>query len=354
MMVFLMDQNFNRTKAFSDWRSFIWTDRFSDHGDFVLTLPYTKEYATILPGAYVEMTESSSVMLLESVQVKKDKEDSYVKLSGRSADVLLKYVVFATGVDRTFVGSHEGVAITLGQRARDYDTYKMTFGRDYDAWIFYFIVGSQTTTQISYTIDSSDLMAQIKKLLDVYGSGWSITKHPAEKGKFNFRADTTRKNDKVVLATGADDFESFNIVRSISNYVNTAIVRYETMVGDKKVGQYTAVRSLQKGTYNTLPSEVANRSKYIDVKDEFIDYADQYRVASIQSRARTEIADMRYENAFDGKINPKMRYKYLKDYRLGDIVSIVTDTGSYDAAITEYIWSSDESGVTEYPTLSFM
>lgn len=354
MMVFLMDQKFKRTKAFSDWRSFIWTDRFSDHGDFVLTLPYTAENAAILPGSYVEMTESKSVMLLESVQVKKDAEDAYVKLSGRSADILLKYIVFASGVGESYKGTHEHVAATLGIRARDYDTYKVTFGREYDAWPFYFGVGTQTTEEIIYTVDSSDLMSQIKKLLDVNGSGWRIEKRNNEAGKFMFRCDTLRDNDRVVLSTGADDFESFNIVKSLSNYVNSAIVRYVAFENGGKVTKHAAVKSLQKNTFNVLPEEVKNRSIFVDVGEDVIDLHGDLLSASLMSRGRTEIADMRYENAFDGELNPNMRYKYLRDYYLGDIVTIVTDTGSYKASITEYIWSSDNTGVTEYPTLSFM
>lgn len=75
----------------TDYISIVWTDRYYDEGDFELILPLTKENMDIYtPDNYIICNQSDKVMIIEKVVTSTSAEGYKMKVSGRSAESLLR------------------------------------------------------------------------------------------------------------------------------------------------------------------------------------------------------------------------------------------------------------------------
>lgn len=87
MDVFVYDKNFNLLDMIQSFNSFIWTERYSEPGDFELFLPATNHLLDILKvGNYIEIEESDETMIIETVITKHEKVNNirYLTVQGRS------------------------------------------------------------------------------------------------------------------------------------------------------------------------------------------------------------------------------------------------------------------------------
>jgi hypothetical protein len=75
--------------------------------------------------------------------------------------------------------------------------------------------------------------------------------------------------------------------------------------------------------------------------------------AALQQEGQIALAAQREIYAFDGKIPTHIPYVYGRDYGLGDLVEERNSDGFGGLMlVTEHISSSDDTGDTEYPTLT--
>jgi len=76
--------------------------------------------------------------------------------------------------------------------------------------------------------------------------------------------------------------------------------------------------------------------------------------ALMYQRGAEALAGHRPLSAFDGEINQYSKYKYMRDYRLGDLIEMRNSDGATNhMRVTEQIFVSDAQGDRSYPTLTF-
>lgn len=346
MIVYILDKDFNRVDIISDYISLIWTDRWNTFGDFEIHLPTSPRYTKINPGTVLTMSESPTPMMIETV-IRKEKE---LMFKGRSLEHIAQYIYFKTPfISR---GSYERVAVDIFNRATLFDNHQVTFDRDLDLSIFSITLGTERLGKVVYETDDDSVFDQFKKILDINNSGYTLSSHKKDFASWNIRVDCLKTNDNVALSTSLNDFEYFENVKSITNYRNRAYVRYIQANGEEA---YIQVSNSQFAGQVNLPWEYSSRMVLVDAtninREDYLSDVDHFLAVTAYGRA--ELSKYRFEHAFDGKLNPNMRYKYGRDYRLGDFIPVFNEDQKHLALVKEYIWSATTDSIEEYPTLEF-
>lgn len=184
MGIYISDTSFRLVAIIDSYESFIWTERYSDYGDFELYLPM--EDLSVLQylkaDYYVEIRESDRTMIIEDIQIDTDVDDGpLLKISGRSLESIL---------DRRIIWkqtsfSNKTVIEVIWQLLRENVISPADANRRIEAFE---IVGtgvgdidSLGISQIQFTGDN--LYDTIKSLCDVFGLGFKITAtKPEERG----------------------------------------------------------------------------------------------------------------------------------------------------------------------------
>ena len=91
MEAILLNTKFESVMIFDTYKSFIWTDRYDEAGDFELCLPMDIElFDYIKKGYYLWNPDSEHVMVIETITIESDDEEgSNLIVSGRSIESIL-------------------------------------------------------------------------------------------------------------------------------------------------------------------------------------------------------------------------------------------------------------------------
>ena len=356
MIVFITNPaDMTRVGMISDFKSLIWTERWGSVGDFEMVVIDRPEYRRLKPGNIFELNrEGTTAMMLETSERSVTTTDRIITFKGRSIEIVADYVFLQK--TSIYKGSTESCAHKVFTSALHYDTGNHAFGKDLDLSLFKTFLGSYGTTAITYQTDDTSVLKQYHSLLSITLSGYRVQRSNTP-GSFNYSfdviTDQPRENDKVFFSASLDDFESFSILKSISTYRNVVYVRYTTLSGQE---QYMAVYNNQYRSGTELPWEMGRRMYILDYTDEKYQEYESYAdfTASLVNMANRDLAEKAFQNVFDGKLNPVSRYSFPRDYKLGDLVPVLSDSEKYTALITEYIISATTNSIEEYPTLHFM
>lgn len=356
MIVFITNpENMTRVGMISDFKSLIWTERWGSVGDFEMVVIDRPEYRKLRPGNIFELNrDGTTAMMLETTERIVTATDRIIKLKGRSIEVIADYIYLQK--TSIYKGSTESCAHNVFNSAIHYDNGNHAFARDLDLSLFKSVLGSSGDTAITYQTDDTSVLNQYQSLLSTTLSGYRVQRGTTP-GPFNYAfdviADRPRANDKVFFSVSLDDFESFSVLKSISTYRNLVYVRYTNLNGGK---QYLFVLNKQYRRGTELPWELGRRMYILDyTAEKYQDYATYADfTASLVNMADRDLAEKAYQNVFDGKLNPVSRYSFPNDYKLGDLVPVLSGSEKYTTLITEYIISATTNSIEEYPTLQFM
>lgn len=348
MIVFLLDKNLTRSDIITDFSELVWTDRWNDTGDFEIHLPNSSRYRSVLPGTIIEMSESRTPMLIETISNDRNKE---LVFKGRSVEHIAKYIYFRKYP--ILKGTVEDIAGQIFRLATSYDRYQSTFARDLDLSVFYSGATGATPGSLSYEVTEKSVFEQYTDVLATSYSGYEVYRRSnGVDAPFIIIASPIRENKNVSLSTSLYDFENFSTIRSISNYRNTAFVKY---LGPDDSTRFVPINNNQKGVSTNLNWEMGRRMLLVDatnVKRE--DYtSDLEFLETVKMIGQAELSNYRYQYLFEGKLNPNMRFKYGFDYRLGDLIDVYNDGYKHKALIKEHIWAATQDGVESYPTIEF-
>lgn len=150
MVITVLDTNFNTVAVVEGYMSFIWTDRYTDVGDFELYVPASAPYLDYLRNDfYLSCTEADypsfrRLMIIEKKEYKTDLEDgNTVLISGRSLESIL---------DRRIVWKYDGSVTEIN---------KQTIHAKIPS------IGDETWTQDEHKNDPFPLQNAIQYLLEM-------------------------------------------------------------------------------------------------------------------------------------------------------------------------------------------
>lgn len=364
MDVFVVDRDYRRVELIDYYISFIWTERYSEKGDFEMVVASTLETRTILKvDQYLSINESDRLMEILEVDDSLDDEGRRVlTVKGYSLEYLLEdRVAFSPGAvaapwwwrtyrtPQSFARTvyremcHTNVKDTKNhfndididetQRPGTMPEPEDRIWNEQRPKILYdTIVDTCQAADLGFGIfikDQKEMHKQDRPLVYRVYTGYN-------------RTTTQTENAPVVFSPDLDNLENTHSLVSSANHKNVAVV----------VNEDTVIEVLAEGT----PENVGGRSRKVLLvtMQEDTDMDGEDLLALMRSRGKEELAKHRVLEAFDGEIDHyNSQYVYGRDYGLGDLVEMRNQDGQTNQMmVTEQIFASDAEGHRWYPTLT--
>lgn len=368
MKIWLLDKNLCSVKVIDVYKSFIWTDRYNEKGDFEIYIPievvnfndFQKEY-------YLWNSESEHLMILESLNIESNVDEGVcLAITGQSLESILSrrvvwkktsFKAVGEGENRVKPNLQNGIEKLLNDNIINPDMP----ARKIDNFIFE-ASDDPRITKLTFEAQyfGEDLYTIIHKLCVEHEIGFKVTLNDNGQFVFKLYKGTDRSyeqivNPYVIFSPKYDNLISSNYLDSVQTLKNVALVAGESM--DDPENEDETIRE----TYvvNTLSdiTGISRREIYVDASGVSRDTGEEEKLteAQYQAHLRQKGIDALIENceiqAFEGEINDRIMYKYGQDYFLGDVVQIANEYGHEGRAyVSEFVMSHDQQGLSVYPT----
>lgn len=357
---YILDRYFNTIGVLDVYKSFIWTDRYDEAGDFEITLPVTPNNLMLFDeDYYIVRQDSEHVMYVDMIEMESDAENgSILRVSGHSLEKMLdRRVVWK---QRQVSGNlQNGIQTLLNENAiNPSDSNRRIPGLKFVASTDKHVTDITVDTQ--FTGDS--LYEAVVSLCQAAHLGFKITM-PVD-GAYEFRlyagADRTYSQTEhpyIIFSPYYENLMNSNSITSYENHRTVALVGGEGEGSDRK--------------YETV-SEIAGPGSGLSRREIFIDARDvsskitnndgstreltpaEYS-ESLKNRGKEKLAEFLTITTFDGEAETSRSFEYMKDFNIGDLVQLETEyQTTFIARISEYIYSYDESSANEYPSFKIL
>lgn len=400
MDLYTLDDNFLNDVPVDRITSLIWTERYSDAGDFSLVVPATADNVSLLAiDTRLGLIDSEETMLIDTQSI----EDSLLTVTGKSlinffgerpykvaslqgttgvtvsfppSVAIIGVVEFATTLVDT---DHDGIpdtylgATALGLQPEDQISNLSCINLDPD------------TTDQSIDVSDGDVFTTIQTLATNYSKGIkliatsrTISGHDLV---FTVYVGNDRTSDQttypvVRFSPGNKSFVNTTELYSNQNFKNVCYAYASSMpatvtITDPGTGDTTdEAINPRMGVGYLIGADTATdfdrRVVMVDDTDFNIDnydteFGDGSSIATIEALIATELdisafnflLNYTYTKTVDGEVVPQSPYKYGVDYFLGDVIELQGASGLIqNARVTEYIRSQDSTGEKSYPTVA--
>lgn len=380
----LENVNFTPDLLIEGWDSLIWTERYSEAGDFELHSYNIDSVLTALPiktPSLVTLRDSREVMIVEEHSIETDDDGVEVLITkGRSFETFLEQRFNYTLLP--------GTEYQLQRNYKDGDVIELLI---FDA----ILNNSYNVLTNDVTVRTNDFIANIKLAeswtdASVAATQWVTAGivYDDIKTRLNgldfgiriLRPSTASAN--IVSITNPNTFSSRGVIsRAVQSNVAEMIIevydgddRSASVIFSPQLGHFVKPRSvfslkdfktaiIVKSPYaagqnwqSTFTTQtglgLTRRWKYVEVGDEFGIAGSNTPLANYANSLYQTSRKLKY---FDGQVVSTIAYKYNTDYFLGDLVTVVGNHDFTDVVrVTEYIRSQDKEGEVAYPTLAFV
>jgi len=354
MEIKLLDTNFEAFYILDNFRSFIWTDRYWEAGDFEIVVAPTSNMLSALHSVkYAALKESPHHMIIEDYNLQTDIDDgNSLIITGRSIETILSYRIPWVPI------AMNGNLQTEIQRLLNDNVINPTDSlRDISNFIFN---TSSDTAITSLTVDSQfsgsdgNIYDIIAHLCKSNGIGFKIIKDIAnDEWDFTLYAGKDRSYSQSVNEPVAFTKELENLISS--DYIESnRVVRTVCLVAASAgVANEKTTATVFAPNSSTL-TDLARKELYLDsgisrnTPDGELTEAEL--ASALQGRGKEELAKWIYIQAVDGEIDTTM-YKFGDDFEMGDILQIADEYGHEgELRVVEMTYSQDDNTISMYPT----
>ncbi len=341
----VLNQQFEKIAIIDAYESLLWTDRYNKPGDFEIYTPVDK-FSDVLkyPVAnnYLQIKGSEHAMIIEDTTIESNIETgNHIKIVGRSLESILDRRIVWTQTDITG-NLQNGIQRLLNEHIiqptnADRAISNFIFEASEDPAI------TELTMENQYTGDN--LLDIIQTLCENNKIGFKIVLNDNNQFVFSLykgvdRSYNQNTNPYVVFKPS---FE--NIINS--NYSDTqSEARTIALVAGEGEGDQRVTRVVGTGM------GLLRKELFVDARDIRSDEmsTEQY-YAKLDQRGVEKLNEHKIRKSFDGQCETTRMFKYKEDFYMGDIVQVADEYGMESAArVTEFIWSSNQSGIESYPT----
>lgn len=351
MDIYLLDNQLRRTTIVDLYKSLIWTERYSEYGDFELVLHNTRNNLNLFQnGTRIRIAKSNRIMEVETVSVKEDANGAEtLTVTGRSLEFVLinrchpKWV-YGPGTPSAIANAIFKDLCITGVISVDDRIPQLVEGISSPAGNI-----PEPTEEITMTLGPGEIYESIKQICDIYNLGFRIIRNGEDPVSLYFevytgddRTSTQNLKPAVIFSKSLENLSNISSISSVVDYKNTAYVFSEN-----------GFEIVYADSTNTSMAGFERRVLLVEAND--IDLvAGPELTAILRQKGREELAKNRAVIAFDGEIPQTNTYRYGVDYNLGDMVELRDTDGKINIMrVTEQIFISDEQGDRSYPTLSF-
>lgn len=351
MEALVLNSSFQVTAIIDEFESFIWTDRYSECGDFELYAPISDKMINDIPnGSFLVNKDSEHCMIVETTLVSSDVETgTHITKSGRSLEAILgrRIIWSQTDLSGSFQDQierllNENVIAPTDTRRK---IPNFIFRKSTDPAI--------TSLEIESQISSGEnLLETIQTACAEKQVGFKVVLTEDKKLEFSLykgvdHSYSQNQNPFVIFSPYYDNLRNSNYQESI---VNKATMAFAVGAGEEG---------------DRMTDEVGDNSKTgIDRFELFVDASnlsyenedgrsmeDEDYQPLLRQRALEELKNHDIEQTFEGDADPNITFVYGKDFYLGDIVQLENEYGNSGASrVTEIVFSHNESGIQTVPT----
>lgn len=361
MEVYVLDDQLRRIEVIDLFESCVWTDRFALSGDIELVVENNQHYRRVLKeGLLLACNESDRVMEIVTVERTQDDQDrKRIKIKGNSAEkfylenrIVLKSIA---AMGDTPGWSYFGPPAWIARQLFDSICVQGSVSAK-DKLPFY--VGGNTypkdtiaepPIEINYEVKPGTLYATLVDICASYDLGFRIVRNQDwSELRFNLYSGndrTTRQTSvpSIVFSSNMDNLSGISEYESSADYKNCALV----------VHKNSSLVTVYSDNVDENVQGFERRCVYVDGNGVDSKLAGSALTKALTDLGKQELAKLGRLAAFDGVVNQFGSYKAGRDYFLGDLVEIQSETGANSIMrVTEIIYASDAQGDRSYPTLS--
>lgn len=353
MDITVLDTNLDEVAILDIYKSLIWTDRYSENGDFEVYTPASEATMEMVKmDYYLTNPESEHAMIIEDMRIDTDAENGdYLTISGRSLESI---------IDRRIVWGRLVVSGTPQAVIKTLLTECIINPSDESRKIGNFVFEESTDPAITelpamkaqYTGDN--LYDVIAGICDGYNIGFKITLNSNKQFVFKLYAGADRSynqtaNSYVVFSPNFDNLVNANYIEIRTALKTIALVAGE---GEGAARKFTTTESANE-------IGLKRRELFVDARDLSSDpgeeggvvLTDEEYTAQLAQRGREKLAEHADVASFEGQAETRIMFKYGEDFFTGDIVQFADGYGhEAPARIVEVITSDNEEGLSVYPT----
>lgn len=359
MEVYILDSLLRREQIVDKFESLIWTDRWTQLGDFELHLPSTlATRSQFLPGIQVASNVSYRVMTVETVEDKTDGEGKeMLSVKGRSLETLLED---RAAISALSAASGEAGWVLTGPPASIaramFDHICRTGALSLADQIPFLMPGTifpastipEPAASITWDQKPDSLYNAIKAICDKYELGFRLVRNfDTSQLYFDIYAGNDRTTAQTVLpavvfAPEMDNLQNTTEFTTIQNSKNVALVYSDE--GTQEVyadGVFPDVSGFERRVL-LVSADATPVAEGQTATTEMI-------TAHLIQRGKEALATNRGSTTFDGELNQRS----AQQYDVGDRVEMRNRDGATSKRrITELIHVDDGQGERSYPTLS--
>lgn len=366
MTLHTLNDSFLPEDVVEGYASMIWTERFSAFGDFEVITPSTAANRALLAeDTWLGYSDSDRVMRVRNVEDYVDEEGrSMLKVTGPSLEkiVLAERSVRmppinggALSGDWELTGLPGNIARTIFDTTCRNNTLipadnipGLVSGNFYPADTI-----PEIDEQVTVSIKNGKVYDAIKSVVDPYELGFRLIKHPQTGALYfnvysgNNRTSSQSAVEPVVFSPELDNLSKPTQFSSSEDYRNVCYVF--SSFGSAVVQAGDVTEAITGFNRRVMQLEITEEPEFTGTPLEIATQAQAYLV----QKGREALASQRKLLAFDGEISQNGKYKYNRDYILGDLVQLQNkDKITKFMRVTEQIFVEDAEGKRSYPTLS--
>ena len=359
MDLIILDTNLEPFAVFDTYSSLIWTDRYSECGDFEIVTAMTEELLTYIKQDYYIMRQDSEhVMVIEKLEIDTDAENgNNIMITGRSLESILdrrivwnKTVLSGNLQDGIEKLLNENV-ISPSNESRKIPNFKMEKSTDPAI--------ASLTIETEYKGDN--LYDILTTLCEERSIGFRVTLSEENQFVFSLYSGVDRSYDQtstpyVIFSPNFDNLISSNYIESKSSMKNVTLVSAED--SDNRPEEEDAEAPL-------IETAVGNVSG-MNRREIFTDYGGISRkteddktlsesevIAMLRQRGKETLAENAEILSFEGEAETSTMFRYGEDFSIGDIVQVEDHYGhATKARVIELVTSDATDGFSVYPTFS--
>lgn len=353
MELLVLDETFTALKVMDSFDSVIWTDRYSECGDFEIYTSVNGDNILYLrENYYLWLADSQHVMIIEDISIDTDVEDgNHLTITGRSLESML---------DRRIVW---GQTILSGnfqdgihQLLNDNIINPTIVDRRVDNFIFEASTDPNITSLIiSAQFNGENLYDTIQTLCSTNNIGFRIVLTDDNKFKFQLYSGADRSynqdiNPYVVFSPPFQNIISSKYYESIRPEKTVSFVAGEGEGSDQKT---TSVEAPTGGGSGLSRREMFTNASDISSTTESGTLTAEEYLEQLSERGAEDLSSNIFISSFEGQVEATSMFKYGEDFFMGDILQIANEYGMETSArVVELIHSQSLSGVDLYPTFA--
>lgn len=364
--LYILNENFDIHAIVDTYKSFIWTERYYEAGDFEIVVPASKQALDIFQnGYYVHFPDirknatagRTQICIIEKREIATDVESgNLLTVSGRS---VLSYL------DRRIIWKQTNIKGALVDGIRTLLNDNAIMPSDANRKMPITGIDIESADISKHTIDAQYLGENLYDTLVILAKKYHIglDMQPLldnRKGTFAFnlysgtdRSYRQTANPYVIFSPEFDNLINANWINGSSDWKNTTLIGGEQ--DENKNRKYTAIAD--NGSYyaglnrREIFTDASGTSSKIEGTDQTMsDF--EYKV-KLEQAGTDMLAEHQIDTSFEGKIESTHIFRYNDDFFIGDIVEVIDAYNNQSAArITEFVYSEDENGMDYYPTFT--